>query len=250
MPTFWEDSRYKIQCVAVKKLCMRAIELIEDTGIGSGSEIVPDQLASIDLDGINLLADVILFGVESWIIRKRGDELRIECWVEAFLGLISLLKWWTLFLFIVISLTKCTFSDDIAETFPRSSRRAISTDWTVIKTPNVHEDRINMYSVPLYTQEEDKIREEPEKGRERDVDRGGGDDGSDLLSNFGDALGDFASEISLADSPSNWLGASLNHIRKTAQKLPELLNDLDVIDLRNITLTYPVGPSHTVIAIG
>ena len=96
MPTFWEDSRYKIQCVAVKKLCMRAIELIEDTGIGSGSEIVPDQLASIDLDGINLLADVILFGVESWIIRKRGDELRIECWVEAFLGLISLLKWWTL----------------------------------------------------------------------------------------------------------------------------------------------------------
>ena len=53
-----------------------------------------------------------------------------------------------------------------------------------------------MYSVPLYTQEEGKIREEPEEGRERDVDRGGGDDGSDLLSNFGDALGDFASEIS------------------------------------------------------
>ena len=79
-----------------QKTVMRAIELIEDTGIGSSSEIVPDQLASIDLDGIDLLADAILFGVESWIIRKRGDELRIECWVEAFLGLISLLKWWTL----------------------------------------------------------------------------------------------------------------------------------------------------------
>ena len=154
------------------------------------------------------------------------------------------------FLSSYISLTKCTFSDDIAETFPRSSRRAISTDWTVIKTPNVHEDRVNVYSVPLYTQEENKIREEPEKGKERDVKNGRGDDGSDLLSNFRDALGDFASEIPLADSPLNWLGTSLNHIHKTTQKLPELLNDLDVDDFGNITLTYPVGLSHTVIVIG
>ena len=44
MPTFWEYSRYKIQCVAVKKLCMRVIGLIEDTGIGSGGEIVPINL--------------------------------------------------------------------------------------------------------------------------------------------------------------------------------------------------------------
>ena len=100
MTTFWEDSRYKTQCIAVKKLCMRVVELIEDTGLGSDDvEIIPDQLASIDLDGIDLLADAILFGVESWIIRKGGDELRTECWVETFLGLISLLRRWTFSLY-------------------------------------------------------------------------------------------------------------------------------------------------------
>src|SRR5882762_4177648 len=78
-----------------------------------------------------------------------------------------------------------------------------------------------------------------------DVDRAEGDEGSDLLSNCGDALGDFATEISLADSPSNWLHASLNHIHTTAQKLPELSND-DGVDLANIALTYPVGLSHTI----
>ena len=100
MTTFWEDFRYKTQCIAVKKLCMRVVELIEDTGVGSDDvEIIPDQLASIDLDGIDLLADAILFGVESWIIRKGGDELRTECWVETFLGLISLLRRWTFSLY-------------------------------------------------------------------------------------------------------------------------------------------------------
>ena len=102
MPTFWEDPRYEIQCVAVKNLSRRAAELIQDTGIGSDDvENVPDQLASTDLDGIDLLADAILFGVESWIIRKRrlGDELRTHCWVDSFLGLIILLGRWTLLLY-------------------------------------------------------------------------------------------------------------------------------------------------------
>ena len=33
MPTFWEDARYKVQCVTVKRLCMRVVELTEDTGL-------------------------------------------------------------------------------------------------------------------------------------------------------------------------------------------------------------------------
>ena len=81
------------------------------------------------------------------------------------------------------------------------------------------------------------------------MNKGEGDDGPDLPSNFGDVLGDFASEIPLADSPSNWLHASLNYIHKTAQKLPELLNDRGVVDLENITLTYPVGLSRTFITV-
>ena len=70
MPTFWEDSRYKDQCFAVEKLCTRAVQLIEDTGLTSDDlENEPGQLASMDLDGIDLLADSILAGGGS---RGRG----------------------------------------------------------------------------------------------------------------------------------------------------------------------------------
>ena len=92
MPTFWEDSRYKDQCVTVKKLCMRVVELIEDTGLTSDDlENEPGQLASMDLDGIDLLADSILAGVETWMKKKEADELRAGCWVEIFSTLVILL---------------------------------------------------------------------------------------------------------------------------------------------------------------
>ena len=93
MPTFWEDARYKVQCIAVKRLCMRVAELIEDTGLTSDNpENVPGQLALMDLDGIDLLADSILAGVETWMGKKEADELRAGCWVEIFSTLIILLR--------------------------------------------------------------------------------------------------------------------------------------------------------------
>ena len=92
MPTFWEDAQYKDQCFAVEKLCMRMVELIKDTGLTSDDlENEPGQLASMDLDGIDLLADSILAGVETWMKKKEADELRAGCWVEKFSTLIILL---------------------------------------------------------------------------------------------------------------------------------------------------------------
>ena len=92
MPTFWEDAQYKDQCFAVKMLCTRAVELIEDTGLASDNlENEPGQLASMDLGGIDLLANSILAGVETWMKKKEADELRAGCWVEIFLTLIILL---------------------------------------------------------------------------------------------------------------------------------------------------------------
>ena len=92
MPTFWEDSQYKDQCFSVKILCTRTVELIEDTGLASDNfENEPGQLASMDLGGIDLLADSILAGVETWMKKKEADELRAGCWVEKFSALIILL---------------------------------------------------------------------------------------------------------------------------------------------------------------
>ena len=92
MPIFWDDPRYKVQCVAVKRLCMRVVELIEDTGLTSDNlENEPGQLASMDLDGIDLLADSILAGVDTWRKKKEADELRAGCWVKTFSTLIILL---------------------------------------------------------------------------------------------------------------------------------------------------------------
>ena len=77
---------------------------------------------------------------------------------------------------------KYTFSNDVAEVFPRSSHRAIITNWTAIKPPNIYDDdeiEINsLYSVSLYMQEEDKKREERKKderhkkGKEREESKG------------------------------------------------------------------------------
>ena len=92
MPTFWEDSQYKDQRFSVKILCTRTVELIEDTGLASDTlENEPGQLASMDLGGIDLLADSILAGVETWMKKKEADELRAGCWVEKFSTLIILL---------------------------------------------------------------------------------------------------------------------------------------------------------------
>ena len=73
---------------------------------------------------------------------------------------------------------KYTFSNDVAKVFPRSSHRAITTNWTAIKPPNIHDDdevEINsLYSVSSYMQEGDKMREERKedeghkKGKERE----------------------------------------------------------------------------------
>ena len=77
---------------------------------------------------------------------------------------------------------KYTFSNDMAEVFPRSSHRAIITNWTAIKPPNIYDDdevEINsLYSVSSYMQEEDKMREEckedegHKKGNEREEKKG------------------------------------------------------------------------------
>ena len=77
-----------------------------------------------------------------------------------------------------IYLMKYTFSNDVAKVFPRSSHRAIITNWTAIKPPNIYDDdevEINsLYSVSLYMQEGDKMREERKedeghkKGKERE----------------------------------------------------------------------------------
>ena len=83
MPTFREDAFYKDQCFAVEKFCTRAVELIKDTDLTSDDlENEPGQLASMDLDDIDLLADSILAGVETWMKKKEANELRDGCWVS------------------------------------------------------------------------------------------------------------------------------------------------------------------------
>ena len=72
------------------------MELIEDTGIGSCDvEEMADQLALLDLPGIDILSHSILVGVEGWMTAsEEPEELRNECWVEPFLHLVELLERW------------------------------------------------------------------------------------------------------------------------------------------------------------
>lgn len=79
----------------MKSLCMRTTELVEDTDIGCGvltDGSKSDQLARVDLSGIDLLADAILAGAEGWARIKYANELISACWVGAFLNLVDTLK--------------------------------------------------------------------------------------------------------------------------------------------------------------
>lgn len=100
MPTFWDDDHHQVQCVAVKKLCLKVVELLEDTGIGSRDvEEGLDQLTWLDLPGVDILSHSILVGVEGWMTAsKEPEELRNECWVEPFLHLVGLLERWAFYL--------------------------------------------------------------------------------------------------------------------------------------------------------
>ena len=68
---------------------MRIVKLIEDTDLTS--DYLNNIPASVDLDGIGLLADSILASLEGWVKKKEADKLRTECWAGTFSRLITLL---------------------------------------------------------------------------------------------------------------------------------------------------------------
>lgn len=94
MPTFWvyDRERYPLHSVVAQKLIRGTMQLIEDLITASSDVIEIDQNAECDTEGIDLLAESTLVGVEGWIRKKVTDNVQSECWFDNFMKLIKLLQ--------------------------------------------------------------------------------------------------------------------------------------------------------------
>jgi hypothetical protein len=51
-----------------------------------------DQTAEADTEGVDLLAESILVGIQDWMQRKVVDNAKSECWSDNLRNLIKLLR--------------------------------------------------------------------------------------------------------------------------------------------------------------
>jgi hypothetical protein len=92
MSTFWAYEKYQLHSDVLKKLIYGTIQLIEDLITNSSNVLEIDKAVNVDTEGIDLLTESILVGIQSWIRRNGADDAKSECWFENFAVLIKLLR--------------------------------------------------------------------------------------------------------------------------------------------------------------
>jgi hypothetical protein len=122
MPTFWANERYQRHSDVVRKLVKGAIQLMEDLMIDTPNGVEMDQTAESDTEGVDLLAESILVGIQEWIRTKVVDDAKSECWSDNLRKLISLLRGW---------------NPIMKDAFPISWHRAATSDWSPFLTAPV-----------------------------------------------------------------------------------------------------------------
>ena len=93
MPTFWVEKSSQLHRSVAEKLFKRTGYILKDIGVESSTE-VDESITEVfsDTEGIDMLADAILAGVQLWIQQKRRSDLVSECWFDELVKLIELLR--------------------------------------------------------------------------------------------------------------------------------------------------------------
>jgi hypothetical protein len=91
---FWVYERYPLHSTIVDKVIHTTIQLIEDL-ITDCAQI--DKGAVVDAEGIDLLVEAILVGVQRWMQREVVRDAKSEHWFDNFVKLIQLLLGYVLF---------------------------------------------------------------------------------------------------------------------------------------------------------
>jgi hypothetical protein len=93
LPTFWVEKSSQLHRSVAEKLFKRTGYILKDIGVESSTE-VDESITEVfsDTEGIDMLADAILAGVQLWIQQKRRSDLVSECWFDELVKLIELLR--------------------------------------------------------------------------------------------------------------------------------------------------------------
>jgi hypothetical protein len=95
LPTFWVERNYQLHRSVAERLFKRTGEILKDIGVDSSIEFdesMTEVSSDSDTEGIDLLVDAILAGVQVWMQQMLPSDLVLECWFDEFVKLIKLLR--------------------------------------------------------------------------------------------------------------------------------------------------------------
>lgn len=89
--SFWKKIGATTHRSVVQKLFTTTIFLVKDIGIESEAQTEPREETFSDIEGVDILAHVILVGVKDWLNSKPPSLLEAQCWCAKFKALFELL---------------------------------------------------------------------------------------------------------------------------------------------------------------
>jgi hypothetical protein len=93
LSTFWVEKNYQHHRSVAKGLFKRTGDILKDIGVDSSTE-VNESMEEVfsDTEGIDILTDAILAGVQIWRRQMVTSDVVSECWFDGFVKLIELLQ--------------------------------------------------------------------------------------------------------------------------------------------------------------
>lgn len=91
-PTFWVSDNYERHQYTAKTLLQKLSRCAQEVGIGSGNaRIIEEEEFFSDRDGIDLLSDATLLGIQIWVDDLDQTGIETQCWFNDLQPLLKLL---------------------------------------------------------------------------------------------------------------------------------------------------------------
>ncbi|KAJ7104904.1 hypothetical protein C8R44DRAFT_807253 [Mycena epipterygia] len=91
LPSFWLQSGMMLRAV-VQKILVRATTLLKDLGVDSVRS--DDSMLSVpsDIEGVDILCEVLLVRIQSWLPDRLSSEITCEAWYPSLYHVVQLLR--------------------------------------------------------------------------------------------------------------------------------------------------------------
>lgn len=89
--TFWKQEHYEAHQLTANQLLKKLILCVNEIGVDSGLQWNGNMELFADTEGIDLLANSVLIGVQVWLRQIGEDEIGLQCWFSDLQAFIELL---------------------------------------------------------------------------------------------------------------------------------------------------------------